>query len=87
VALSQSLISYLTDSLVLIKPLKTMAREHLANAVLKKKTERLQKIIKKQVFSNAALSASQEPLTVSFSAVGLYAVLVVAGSGPGGYGL
>lgn len=73
----QSLMSYLTDSLIMIKPLKTMAREHLADAVLRKKAENLKKAIKKQVFSKHALSASQEPLAVGFTALGLYGVLVV----------
>lgn len=73
----QSLIAYMTDCLIMIKPLKTMAREHLADAVLRKKTENLKKAIKKQVFSKHALSASQEPLTVGFTALGLYGVLVV----------
>lgn len=72
-----TLIAYLTDSLIMIKPLKTMAREHLADAALKKKTERLQKAIKKQVFSKHALSAAQEPLTVTYMAMGLYGVLVI----------
>jgi ATP-binding cassette subfamily C protein len=75
--LFQSLMSYLTDSLVMIKPLKTMAREHLADAVLKKKIENLKKLIKKQVFNSVALHAIQEPVTVVFTAVGLYGVLVV----------
>jgi len=77
VIVSQSLMTYLTDSLIMIKPLKTMAREHLADAVLQKKTENLKKVIKKQVFSKHALSAAQDPLTVGFTALGLYAVLVV----------
>jgi ATP-binding cassette subfamily C protein len=77
VALSHSLMSYLTDSLIMIKLLKTMAREHLADAVLKKKTEDLKKILKKQVFNKVSLSAYQEPVTVCFCALGLYAVLVI----------
>ena len=77
VNLFQSLMSYLTDSLVMIKPLKTMAREHLADAVLKEKIENIKKSIKKQVFNSVALSAVQEPLTTVFTAVGLYGVLVI----------
>lgn len=73
----QSLMAYLTDSLIMIKTLKTMAREHLADAALKKKTDNLKKAIKKQIFSKVALSAAQEPLTVCFTAAGLYFVLVV----------
>jgi ATP-binding cassette subfamily C protein len=73
----QSLMSYLTDSLIMIKPLKTMAREHLADAALQKKTENLRKAIKKQIFAKHALAAAQEPLTVGFTAAGLYGVLVI----------
>lgn len=77
VAISQSLMKYLADSLIMIKPLKTMAREHLARAALEKKTEKLKRTIKKQVLNKVALSAFQEPSTVALTAVGLYAVLVV----------
>jgi ATP-binding cassette subfamily C protein len=76
-ALLNSLLTFMTDSLTMIKPLKTMAREHLANAVLKKKTEQLRKIIKKQVYAGTALGAFQEPVTVVFLAAGLYWVLTV----------
>ena len=75
--LLNSLLAYLTDSLTMIKPLKTMAREHLADAVLKKKTEQLRKVIKKQVYAGTALSAFQEPVTVVFLASGLYWVFAV----------
>jgi ATP-binding cassette subfamily C protein len=77
IVLSQSLMNYLTDSLIIIKPLKTMAREHLAHAVLKKKTEKLKKIMKEQVVNRISLTAFQEPSTVSLAAMGLYFVLVV----------
>ena len=75
--LLNSLLAFLTDSLTMIKPLKTMAREHLADAVLKKKTEQLRKIIKKQVYAGTALGAFQEPVTVVFLASGLYWVFAV----------
>jgi ATP-binding cassette subfamily C protein len=75
--LIQSLLSFMNDSLAMIKPLKTMAREHLADSVLKKKTVQLKKVIKKQVIAGNALSALQEPVTVIFLASGLYWVLVV----------
>jgi ATP-binding cassette subfamily C protein len=73
----QSLIARMTDSLMMIKPLKTMAREHLADAVLRKKTKRLKKVMKKEVFASQALSAFQEPVSISFLAAGLYLALVV----------
>jgi ATP-binding cassette subfamily C protein len=38
--LLQSLMSVMTESMVMIKPLKTMGREHLADAVLQKKLSR-----------------------------------------------
>ena len=75
--LSESLLAFMTDSLMMIKPLKTMAREHLADSVLKKKTEGLKKALNKQVFSSTALSALQEPVTIAFLAGGLYVVLVI----------
>jgi ATP-binding cassette subfamily C protein len=77
IVLSQSLMNYLTDSLIMIKPLKTMAREHLAHAVLEKKTEGLKKIMKEQVVNRISLTAFQEPSTVALTAMGLYLVLVV----------
>jgi ATP-binding cassette subfamily C protein len=75
--LLQSLLSIMTESLVMIKPLKTMAREHFVDAVLKKKAEGLKKTIKKMVFAATALAAFQEPVTVAFAAIGLYGILVI----------
>ena len=75
--LLNSLLAFMADSLTMIKPLKTMAREHLADAVLKKKTEQLRKVIKKQVYAGTALGAFQEPVTVVFLASGLYWVSTV----------
>ena len=75
--MSQSMMSYMTDSLIMIKPLKAMAREYFADAILKKKTEKLKKITKKLIFSKVALSGYQEPLMVVLTATGLYVVLVV----------
>jgi ATP-binding cassette subfamily C protein len=72
-----SLLAQMTDNLILIKPLKTMARESMADAVLVKKVENLKKALKKQVYSKEALSAFQEPITVVFLAAGLYIALVV----------
>jgi ATP-binding cassette subfamily C protein len=66
----------MTDSLVMIKPLKTMARENLADAVLRKKARALKKALKKQVYASQALTAFQEPVSVAFLALGLYIALV-----------
>ena len=74
--LLQSLVAHMTDSLVMIKPLKTMARENLADAVLRKKAKNLKKALKKQVFASQSLAAFQEPVSVAFLALGLYIALV-----------
>jgi ATP-binding cassette subfamily C protein len=54
-----------------------MGREHLADTVLEKKTEKVKKILNKQVYNKVALSAYQDPLTVIFMALGLYGVLII----------
>jgi ATP-binding cassette subfamily C protein len=73
----RSLMAQMTDNIIMIKPLKTMARESMADAVLVKKVEHLKKALKKQVYSKEALSAFQEPIMVVFLAAGLYIALVV----------
>jgi ATP-binding cassette subfamily C protein len=75
--LLRSLLAHMTDVLIMIKPLKTMARERMVDAVLEKKVENLKKALKKLVFSKEALSAFQEPIMVFFLAAGLYVALVV----------
>ena len=74
--LLQSLLSRLTDSLLSVKPLKAMAREESADAFLRKEPTRLNKALRKQVFSKEALKALQQPLIVGFLAVGLYVALI-----------
>jgi ATP-binding cassette subfamily C protein len=77
--LLQSLLTRLTDSLQSIKPLKAMAREELADTVLQLETNRLNKALRKQVFSKEALGALQEPMITAFLAMGLYAAMVLLG--------
>lgn len=74
--LLKSLLSLLTDTLQSIKPLKSMARENMADAVLQKETKSLNKALQKQVFSKEALQALQEPLITIFFALGLYVALI-----------
>jgi ATP-binding cassette subfamily C protein len=74
--LLKSLITHLTDSLISIKPLKAMARESRADAVLAKSTNRLNRALQKQVLSKEVLKAVQEPLFVGLLAIGLYVVSV-----------
>ena len=75
--LLQSLLASMTDSLQSIKPLKAMAREDSADAVLKTITRRLNRALQKQVFSKETLKALQEPLFTAFLAFGLYVALVL----------
>jgi len=74
--LLRSLLAHLADTLQSIKPLKAMAREKHADSILKKKTTRLNKALRKQVHTKEALKALHEPLLVVFAAVGLYAALI-----------
>lgn len=74
--LLQSVLVRLTDNLQSIKPLKAMAREDLADAVVETETRRLNRALQKQVFSKEALRASQEPMFTAFLALGLYVALV-----------
>ncbi|GAG80165.1 unnamed protein product, partial [marine sediment metagenome] len=75
-SLLKSLLALLTDTLQSIKPLKAMARENMADLVLQKETKRLNKVLRKQVFSKEALRALQEPLLTIFIAFGLYVAMV-----------
>ena len=72
----QSLLAHLTDSLQSIKPLKSMAREGAADAMLQTETRRLNKALRKQVFAKEALRALQEPMIIGFLALGLYVAMI-----------
>ena len=71
----QDLVVQMTDILISIKPLKAMAREDSADAVLTDKTRRLNRALQKQVISKAALGSFQEPLITLFLVLCLYASL------------
>ena len=73
--LIKSLLTLLTDTLISVKPLKAMARGDLAESVLQKKTNRLNRALEKQVLTRESLQAMQEPLYTFFLAIGLYVVL------------
>jgi ATP-binding cassette subfamily C protein len=73
--LSKSLLFRLTDMLQSVKPLKAMAREKLAGAILRTETSRLNKALQRQVISQAALGAIQTPLFAIVIAAGIYLAL------------
>jgi ATP-binding cassette subfamily C protein len=75
--LMKSLLKHLTDTVQSIKPLKAMAREERADSILEKKTTRLNKALQLEVLTKESLKALQEPLVIAFSAMGLYAALII----------
>lgn len=74
--LLQSLLARLSDSLQSLKAYKTMGREYLADELLSNNTLKLNKALRKQVFSKAVLRGVQEPLLTMLVIVGLYLMLV-----------
>ncbi len=74
--LLRSLLARLADNLQSVKPLKAMARENLANALLEGDTTQLNRALQKEIFSKEALRALQEPMLAILIAAGLYVALV-----------
>lgn len=70
--LYSTLISRLTDTLQAVKLFKVSSREALAGAVLVASTEGLNRALRREVWSNAALTAAQEPLYTLVIAIGLF---------------
>jgi ATP-binding cassette subfamily C protein len=77
--LLKSLLARLTDTLQSVKPLKAMARENLADSVLKAETSQLNQALQGEVFSNEALKAAQEPMFAVVIAIGIYLALTYWG--------
>ncbi|WP_372693732.1 ABC transporter ATP-binding protein [Immundisolibacter sp.] len=77
--LTGALVTYLTDVLQSVKPLKAMGREDLADGILARQTRQIDKALRKQVIAKEALPAVQEPLLASLAAVGLYLAIAHLG--------
>jgi ATP-binding cassette subfamily C protein len=73
--LMTSLMANLTDTLQSVKPLKAMAREHLADQVLAHDTNLLNKALRRQVLSGAVLDSAQELMFAGFICLGIYVAL------------
>ena len=71
-----SVMSRLTDTLQSVKPLKAMARENLADAVLEMETSKLNRALQREVFSSAVLDAAQEQIFIIIIALGMFLALV-----------
>jgi ATP-binding cassette subfamily C protein len=73
---TQALISQMTDILISIKPLKAMAREDSAEAVLSDRTRQVNQALRKQVLTKASLTSLQEPILTLFLVICLYFALM-----------
>ncbi len=76
--LMKDLVGRLTDTLQTVKPLKAMGREMLIGPLLAHGTQRLNKALRKQVLSRAALRSVQDPAILIFIAVGVYVAVTIA---------
>ncbi|MEX2525636.1 MAG: ABC transporter ATP-binding protein [Gammaproteobacteria bacterium] len=75
--LLRQLLSYLSDVLGSVKSLKAMARENVADDVLRDQTRQLEKALRKEVMSRESLYALQEPIIAILAATGLYLALEI----------
>ncbi len=77
--LARGLLVQLADNMQSIKPLKAMARENLAAALLESESSKMKRAERKEVVSDEALRALQEPAFTILIASGLYVALVHLG--------
>jgi len=77
--LFRNLLKYLADVLGSAKSLKAMARDKVADSILRDHTYQLEKATRREVMSRESLKAIQEPVLAAFTTGGLYAVLVIWG--------
>lgn len=77
--LMTSLMANLTDTLQSVKPVKAMAREHLADQVLAHDTQLLNKAQRKMVLSAAMLDSAQELMFTAFICLGVYVAMEIYG--------
>lgn len=76
-SLMRDLLVSLSDTLGSVKPLKAMAREDIADTLLRHQATELNAAMEKEVTSRETLRALQEPLLAILAAAGLYAGLVL----------
>ncbi|HJT50923.1 MAG TPA: ABC transporter ATP-binding protein [Nitrosospira sp.] len=77
--LLRHLLTYLSDVLGSVKSLKAMARDNVAEAILRDQTRQLEKATRREIMAREALMALQEPILATLMATGLYLALVVWG--------
>jgi len=71
-----SMIARLADTLLSVKPLKSMGRERLVNTVLMSETKNINRALRREVVSSEVLAAGQEVLYALVLVVGIYVTLV-----------
>jgi ATP-binding cassette subfamily C protein len=74
--LARSFLMRLADNMQSIKPLKAMARENLASALLEADSLKMKRAAQKDIVSGEALRALQEPTFAILVATGLYVALI-----------
>lgn len=77
--LLRHLLTYLSDVLGSVKSLKAMARDNVAEAILRDQTRQLEKATRREIIAREALMALQEPILATLMAIGLYLALAVWG--------
>ncbi|MBA4142110.1 MAG: ABC transporter ATP-binding protein [Nitrosospira sp.] len=75
--LLRHLLTYLSDVLGSVKSLKAMARDNVAEAILRDQTKQLEKATRREIMAREALMALQEPILATLMAIGLYLALVM----------
>jgi ATP-binding cassette subfamily C protein len=73
---TRSLIARLADTLLSVKPLKSMGRERLVNNVLISETKNINRALRREVLSSEVLGAGQDVLYALVLVVGIYITLV-----------
>ncbi|OGT81139.1 MAG: ABC transporter ATP-binding protein [Gammaproteobacteria bacterium RIFCSPLOWO2_02_FULL_61_13] len=74
--LMRALLTYLTDVLGSVKPLKAMGRDNVAETVMHDQNRQLESAMKREVMSKETLRALQEPMVTALAASGLFLALV-----------
>ena len=77
--LMRELLVQLTDTLGSVKPLKAMAREDIADSLLRHHAGELNTAMEREVMSRETLRALQEPMLAVLAAAGLYMGYVLGG--------
>jgi ATP-binding cassette subfamily C protein len=75
--LMRHLLTYLSDVLGSVKSLKAMARDNVAEAILRDQTKQLEKATRREIMAREALMALQEPILATLIASGLYLALSI----------